>query len=115
MDNYTENRPWGSFTILEDTPTHKVKKIAVKPTGKLSLQSHSKRSEIWTMVAGVGTITIGDTIKDYRVGEIAVIPVETKHRIENRGEIDAVFIEVQTGSYFGEDDIVRYEDAYGRV
>ncbi len=103
---YKEERPWGSFTILDDQEFCKVKRIEVNPGGRLSLQSHKKRSETWTMVAGIGTITLGETVK-IRVGQ--------KHRIENRGDVPAVFIEVQTGTYFGEEDIIRYDDVYGRA
>ncbi len=112
---YREERPWGSFTILDDQEFCKVKRIEVNPGGRLSLQSHKKRSETWTMVAGVGTITLGETVHNFHAGETVKIRVGQKHRIENRGNTPAVFIEVQTGTYFGEEDIIRYDDVYGRA
>ena len=115
MQPISEKRPWGSYTILLDTPTHKVKQIEVLPKGKLSLQSHAQRSEVWAIVSGVGYITIGETTREYAVGDVAVIPVTERHRIENRGTSPVIFIEVQTGTYFGEDDIIRYDDEYGRA
>jgi Mannose-6-phosphate isomerase len=107
-------RPWGEFWVLEDAETHKVKRIQVNPGKRLSLQYHHKRSEVWTIVAGVGTITIHDKVQDFGVGEVAKIPLGTPHRIENRTTEPVIFIEVQYGTYFGEDDIVRIEDDYNR-
>ena len=107
-------RPWGEYWVLEDAPTHKVKRIQVNPGGRLSLQYHHKRAEVWTIVSGIGTITIDDEIKDYVAGEVAQIPQGAHHRIENKTQEPVVFIEVQHGSYFGEDDIVRIEDDYNR-
>lgn len=107
-------RPWGEYWVLEDAETHKVKRIKVNPGGRLSLQYHHKRGEVWTIVSGVGTITINDEIKDYKAGEVALIPQGAHHRIENRTSTPIIFIEVQYGSYFGEDDIVRMEDDYNR-
>ncbi len=115
MSNYTEERPWGSFTILDDQEFCKVKRIEVNPGGTLSLQSHEKRAETWTMVSGVGTITIDDSVAEYRSSDTVLIAIGQKHRFENCGTIPAIFVEVQTGSYFGEDDIIRYEDKYGRA
>jgi mannose-6-phosphate isomerase len=107
-------RPWGEYWVLEDSETHKVKRIKVKPGGRLSLQYHFKRGEVWTIVSGVGTITINDEIKDFKVGEVAQIPQGVHHRIENKTSDPVEFIEVQYGTYFGEDDIVRIEDDYNR-
>lgn len=107
-------RPWGEYWVLEDANTHKVKRIQVNPGGRLSLQYHHHRAEVWTTVSGIGTITINETIKDYREGEVAIIPQGTLHRIENKTQEPVVFIEVQHGTYFGEDDIVRIEDDYNR-
>ncbi len=107
-------RPWGEYWVLEDAETHKVKKIRVQPGGRLSLQYHKHRAEVWTMISGSGAITINDDIKTYRPGEVAIIPQGAHHRVENRGSTDLYFIEVQHGSYFGEDDIVRIEDDYYR-
>ena len=108
-------RPWGEYWVLEDAPTHKVKRISVNPGGRLSLQYHHHRAEVWTIVSGVGTITINDEINDYQPGEVAQIPLGAHHRIENKTNEPVVFIEVQYGTYFGEDDIVRIEDDYNRA
>ena len=107
-------RPWGEYWVLEDADSHKVKKIKVNPGGRLSLQYHHKRAEVWTIVSGIGTVTIHNEIKDYKVGEVAQIPLGAVHRIENKTSEPVFFIEVQYGSYFGEDDIVRIEDDYNR-
>ena len=111
----TEQRPWGYYKILEDTETHKVKRICVKPNQRLSLQSHEKREELWVVLSGRGFVTLDD--KDILVipGSIVRIPMGAKHRVRNDGVEDLQFIEVQTGTYFGEDDIIRYSDDYGRV
>ena len=114
MSNYIEHRPWGSFEHLLDCEYCKVKRIIVKPGHKLSYQYHHKRNEVWVVVQGVATVTLDDKIVDIRETEIVNIPVTTKHRVENKGTEDLVFIETQTGTYFGEDDIVRLEDDYGR-
>lgn len=107
-------RPWGEYWVLEDAQTHKVKKIKVNPEGRLSLQYHHQRAEVWTIISGVGTITINGIIKNYNQGEVAVIPMGAHHRIENKTPEPLIFIEVQYGTYFGEDDIVRIEDDYNR-
>ena len=107
-------RPWGKYEILYEGKNCKVKKITVKPGGRLSYQYHFKRSEVWTIVDGVATLTLNDEISHYVYGETIQIPQGTKHRVENKGLDDLVFIEVQHGSYFGEDDIIRIEDDYGR-
>ncbi|HCE54990.1 MAG: mannose-6-phosphate isomerase [Flavobacteria bacterium RIFCSPLOWO2_12_FULL_35_11] len=110
-----DKRPWGEYWVLEDAPTHKVKRILVYPGGRLSYQYHHQRAEVWTMVSGVGRITLDGEIKDYAAGETAIIPLGAKHRIENPFTAPLVFIEVQHGTYFGEDDIVRIEDDYQRA
>lgn len=107
-------RPWGEYWVLEDTLTHKVKKIQVNPGGRLSLQYHHFRAEVWTIVSGIGTITINKEIKDFHPGDVAQIPKGAHHRIENKFDQPVVFVEVQYGTYFGEDDIVRIEDDYNR-
>jgi mannose-6-phosphate isomerase len=112
--NYIEERPWGKFEILVDSDYCKVKRITVKPGGRLSYQYHDKRSEVWTVVAGVAIITLDDKAKWYDYGKTVKISQGTKHRVENREDEDLIFIEVQHGSYFGEDDIVRIEDDYNR-
>lgn len=107
-------RPSGQYWVLEDADTHKVKRIEVNPNGRLSYQYHHKRAEVWTIVEGVGRITLDGEVKDYNAGEVAIIPLGAKHRMENTTDEKCVFIEVQYGSYFGEDDIVRIEDDYNR-
>jgi mannose-6-phosphate isomerase len=110
-----DSRPWGEYWVIEDAISHKVKKIQVNPGGRLSYQYHFKRSEVWTVVSGVARITLDGTIKDYFVGETAIIPLGMHHRVENPIEEPLIFIEVQHGTYFGEDDIVRIEDDYQRA
>ena len=118
MNNYIEHRPWGSFENLLDTDYCKVKRIIVKPGQRLSYQYHHKRSECWVVVQGRATVTLDGKDFEYesdnQLGNVVNIPVGTKHRVRNDEEIDLIFIETQTGSYFGEDDIVRIEDDYGR-
>ncbi len=107
-------RPWGEYWVLEDAPTHKVKRIQVNPRGRLSYQYHHKRAEVWTIIQGVGRITLNGEVRDYNPGETILIPQGVKHRIQNPSTEPCVFIEVQYGNYFGEDDIVRIEDDYNR-
>ena len=111
----SEERPWGRFFVFHNEPKYKLKRIEVDPGGRLSYQYHNKRSEVWTIVEGVGTITLDGKVKEYSSGQTILIPQGVKHRIENKSAEKVVFIEVQTGSYFGEDDIVRIEDDYNRV
>lgn len=108
-------RPWGEYWVLEDADTHKVKKILVNPGGRLSLQYHFKRSEVWTVISGIATITINNEIKDYHHGDVAIISQGAHHRVENKSDEPLILIEVQHGTYFGEDDIVRIEDDYNRI
>ena len=115
MVNFTENRPWGSFTVLDEGEGFKVKRISVNPGHKLSLQYHHHRSEHWTVVQGVATVTLGEDIKQLKVNESVYIPLKEKHALANEGEELMQLIEVQVGDYLGEDDIVRLEDRYGRV
>ena len=112
---YSENRPWGRFFVLHDEKSYKIKRIEVDPGCRLSYQYHHKRSETWIIVEGIATVTIDDLVGDYKSGDTVLIPKRAKHRIENKGKKKVVFIEVQTGSYFGEDDIVRLEDDYNRI
>lgn len=109
-----DRRPWGEYWVLEDAETHKVKKIIVNPNGRLSLQYHKHRAEVWTIVSGVGTVTLNDEEKDFFPGEVVRIPRGAYHRIANKQNEDLLFIEVQYGDYFGEDDIVRIQDDYKR-
>lgn len=111
----SEERPWGRFFVLHDQPTYKLKRIEVDPGRRLSYQYHHKRSEAWTIVEGAGVITLDGKESEYIKGQTVLIPQGVKHRIENKGKEKVVFIEVQTGSYFGEDDIVRIQDDYNRV
>jgi mannose-1-phosphate guanylyltransferase/mannose-1-phosphate guanylyltransferase/mannose-6-phosphate isomerase len=108
------NRPWGSYQSIDGGPRFQVKRITVKPGGRLSLQKHSKRAEHWIVVRGVARVTIGD--KSFVLGEneSTYVPLGSVHRLENPGTEPLDLIEVQTGSYLGEDDIVRLEDVYGR-
>lgn len=111
----TVRRPWGSYTVLEEAGTgYKLKRIEVVPGGRLSLQSHSQRSEHWVVVAGEATVTNGSHVSTLHAGESTFIPVGVQHRLENKGTEPVQIIEVQVGPYLGEDDIVRYDDIYGR-
>jgi mannose-1-phosphate guanylyltransferase / mannose-6-phosphate isomerase len=107
-------RPWGSFTVLEEGDRYKIKRIVVNPEARLSLQLHHRRSEHWVVVAGTARVTRGDEAYDLKVNESTYIPMNTKHRLENPGESPLQIIEVQNGEYLGEDDIVRFQDDYGR-
>ncbi len=111
----TVHRPWGTYTILEDSPGYKIKRIVVKTGASLSLQLHHHRSEHWVVVSGTAKIVNGETEVLVRTNESAYIPAGTPHRLMNPGVIDCVMIEVQSGQYLGEDDIVRLEDNYGRL
>lgn len=111
---YTEQRPWGSFTILDETNEYKTKRIIVKAGQRLSYQSHEKRNELWIIVGGIAKVTLDDLDREMSYGENVIIKKRQKHRIMNPGIEDLIFIEVQTGDYFGEDDIVRYQDDYAR-
>ena len=112
----TEQRPWGSYTVLQNSEFYKVKKISVNPDQRLSYQSHTQRKEFWIVVRGYAKVTLDGIDKLLSVGESIEIPLGAKHRIQNASEFHELeFIEVQTGEYFGEDDIVRYSDDYGRV
>jgi mannose-1-phosphate guanylyltransferase/mannose-6-phosphate isomerase len=110
----TVHRPWGSFTVLEDADDCKVKRLTVKPGGILSLQRHQRRSEHWTVVDGVAHVRVGEREIELERNQSTYIPMNTLHRLENRTRHDLHLIEVQCGDYFGEDDIERLEDVYGR-
>lgn len=110
-----ERRPWGYYEVLSDLPDHKVKRIVVYPKKRLSLQRHSRRFEHWTVISGSPTVTVDDDEVRLGPGESIEIPRGARHRILNPGDDLVVFIEVQTGDYFGEDDIERFEDDFGRV
>lgn len=111
----TVHRPWGTYTILEESPNFKIKRIVVKPGARLSLQMHHHRSEHWIVVSGTAEVVNGGDSFLVATNESTYIPAGHKHRLSNPGMIDLVMIEVQSGQYLGEDDIVRFEDSYGRV
>lgn len=110
-----ELKPWGSYTNLLEEEYTKVKKIIIKPGESPSYQYHFNRSEIWIIVKGRAKVKIDDVVMHHQVGDIIKIPIESAHQIVNIGDDELIFIEVQLGEYFGEDDIVRLEDKYGRV
>ena len=109
-----EKRPWGEYASIDRGEGFQVKHITVKPGGRLSLQSHEKRAEHWVVVRGTARVTIGDKVQMLHENESVYVPSGAQHRLENPGKIDLELIEVQTGSYLGEDDIVRIEDDYHR-
>jgi mannose-1-phosphate guanylyltransferase/mannose-6-phosphate isomerase len=113
-DHLRVHRPWGNYQSLDSGARYQVKRIVVKRGGKLSLQFHNHRAEHWIVVRGTAKITLGDEVKTLHENESIYIPIGTPHRLENPGKIDLELIEVQTGSYLGEDDIVRIEDVYRR-
>ena len=114
MDN-TILKPWGSYENLMDEEYTKVKKIVINPGEAPSYQYHFKRSEIWIIVKGTARVKIDDVVNYHRVGDIVLIQKESKHQVTNIGDGELIFVEVQLGEYFGEDDIVRLDDKYGRV
>ena len=114
VENVTMYRPWGSYTILAEGEGYKVKRITVKPGAKLSLQMHYHRSEHWTVISGTGKLTLDDKVVIFKENESTYIPIAVKHRLENPGQIPLSVIEVQNGKYLSEDDIVRFDDVYGR-
>ncbi|KUF08958.1 mannose-1-phosphate guanylyltransferase/mannose-6-phosphate isomerase [Pseudoponticoccus marisrubri] len=109
-----DHRPWGWFETLARGPRFQVKRIVVHPGAALSLQSHHHRSEHWIVVEGTARVTVGDAVKLVSENESIYVPLGAHHRLENPGKLPMVLIEVQTGSYLGEDDIIRYEDVYAR-
>lgn len=112
--NYKEKRPWGEFENLLEENFCKVKKIIIKPGQSPSYQYHFKREECWVIVQGVGELNLHGDILKVKYGDVIRVSKTIKHQIKNIGTEDLIFIEIQTGEYFGEDDIVRIEDAYGR-
>ena len=110
----TVARPWGTYTVLEEGSNFKLKRIVVKPGASLSLQMHYHRSEHWVVVSGTASVVNGDQAMLVRTNESTYIPIGHKHRLQNPGLTDLVMIEVQSGEYLGEDDIVRFDDVYGR-
>jgi mannose-6-phosphate isomerase len=110
-----DERPWGSFTVLDDAPSHKVKRIEVQPNQRLSYQRHKRRAEHWYIVSGRAEVTLEGATHGVAQGQAIDIPRGAAHRIANPGGEVLVFIEVQQGDYFGEDDIERLEDDFGRA
>jgi len=115
MSLESEQRPWGSWHILDEEKGYKVKRIHVNPGARLSYQSHGHRSEHWVVLSGHATAIIDDVEHVADPGESVDVPLGAKHRLINKGDIELVIIEVQRGEYTGEDDITRYEDDYGRT
>jgi len=111
----TVARPWGTYTTLQEGPGFKIKRIQVKPGASLSLQMHHHRSEHWVVVRGTGRVTVNDEVVLLAPNESTYVPVGAKHRLENPGRVPLILIEVQCGDYVGEDDIVRFDDMYGRA
>ena len=111
----TVKRPWGSYTVVNEGPGFKIKRIEVHPGQSLSLQLHHRRSEHWVVVSGAAVVTCGERTFPLAVNESTYIPVETRHRLANQAAEALVMIEVQCGDYLGEDDIVRFDDRYGRA
>ncbi len=114
LTHVTVQRPWGKYTVLEEGPGFKLKRIEVRPGGRLSLQSHKRRSEHWVVVSGEATVTVDGQVRMLLRNEGTVVPIGSRHRLENRGAVPVQLIEVQVGDYLEEDDIQRYDDAYGR-
>ena len=115
MSREHDERPWGCYTVLEDSPTHKVKRIEVHPGRRLSYQRHQHRAEHWFVVTGSAEVTLDDEVRHLGAGEAIDIPRRAAHRIANTGGEHLVFIEVQHGDSFAEDDIERLEDDFGRT
>lgn len=110
-----DQRPWGSFTVLDEGDGYKVKRIEVLAGKRLSYQKHESRSEHWMIVRGAGKVTLDGTEIPVSEGVTVDVPARTAHRIENTGTETLIFIEIQRGAYLGEDDIVRFQDDYGRA
>ncbi len=108
-------RPWGTYTVLEENRHYKIKRIEVLPGQRLSLQKHHHRSEHWIVVSGTALVTCGEQQFMVNINESTFIPIGEQHRLENPGKIPLVIIEVQSGEYLGEDDIVRFQDDYQRA
>jgi mannose-6-phosphate isomerase len=109
-----DERPWGDYLVLADEENHKVKRIRVLPGKRISYQRHERRSEHWFIISGAATVTLDEVDRTIGDGDTVDVLVGIAHRIENTGVADLIFIEVQHGEYFGEDDILRIEDDFGR-
>jgi mannose-6-phosphate isomerase len=110
-----DQRPWGSFTVLDEGEGYKVKRIEVLPGKRLSYQKHSRRAEHWMIVRGLAKATLDGREILLHAGEVIDIPIGSAHRVENPGDERMIFIEIQRGEYLGEDDIVRLQDDFGRT
>lgn len=108
------NRPWGTYEVLTTNQAFQIKRIVVQPGHQTSLQSHKKRSEHWIILEGIATVTLNTKCHTLKKDMSIFVPKNTRHRLQNEGPTPLTLIEVQTGTYFGEDDIVRYGDDYGR-
>lgn len=115
MYSFTEERPWGGFENLLEADTHKVKRLVILPGQRISYQRYEKRAEHWFVISGRGIVTLNDTEHHIEAGMSVDVAQQEKHRIHNTGDVDLIVIEVQTGTYFGEDDIERFVDDYNRV
>lgn len=115
MINETDRRPWGNYAVLDEGKDFKVKRIEVLPEKRLSYQRHARRREHWLVVRGTAKVTLNDREFLVKTNEAIDIPLGAKHRVENAQDELLVFIEIQTGDYFGEDDIERFEDDFGRI
>lgn len=113
--NEREDRPWGCFEILYQECGLKIKKITVLPGKRLSLQSHDQRSEYWVIVQGRAVVTVDEREQELTMNQGIFIPGKSRHRMENKGDENLVFVEVQRGSYLGEDDITRFQDDFQRI
>lgn len=111
----SDDRPWGRYLVLDDQPTHKVKRLEVHPGQRLSYQRHAHRDEHWVIVTGTARVTLDGEVTEHGPGDAVAVPVGTAHRIANPGDEPLVFIEVQLGESFAEDDIERLDDDYGRA
>lgn len=114
MTAQREERPWGSFEVVDRSDLHQTKRLVVRPGHRFSYQTHRFRAEHWFIVGGSGIVTLDDEDVRVQVGDAVDIPIGCRHRATNDGVEDLVFVEVQTGTYFGEDDIQRIADDYGR-
>jgi mannose-6-phosphate isomerase len=111
----SEQRPWGSWHVIDENPGYKIKRIHVKPGCRLSYQTHEHRSEHWVVVFGHATCTIDGNVVVAGPGHSVDVPIGAKHRLANEGSEELLIVEVQRGGYTGEDDIVRFDDDYGRA
>ena len=115
FDKQFDQRPWGTYTVLDEGPGYKVKRIEVSPQRRLSSQRHTRRAEHWYVVGGAGIVVLDGREIEAHPGDAVDIPLGAVHRAENRSREAFVFIEIQRGDYLGEDDIVRLEDDFGRA